>query len=152
MAQFTVIGTKAASTPPLSALIITSGGTSSPRPRIKQLVLSASGAPSSDAGFNAQIRRATTAGTATAVTPNPCDPAETACETTAGSNATAEPTYTANQTLLDMAINPRNTWTWMPYQSEGELIIPATANNGIGIQIADFGGAPTVRACATFGE
>ncbi len=152
MPSFAVLGTKAAGTPPLTALVITSGGTSSPRTRVTQLVFSTTGAPSSDASWNVRARRATTAGTATAVTPNPLDPIETARETTAGSNATAEPTYTANSTLLDVACNPRATFTWMPYQTEGELVIPATASNGIGFEVPDFGGASTVRVHATFRE
>jgi hypothetical protein len=152
MASFNVSGSKATASPPLTALIITSGGTSSPRPKITQVVLGTTGAPSTDAGYRVTAQRATTAGTATAVTPNPVDPAETACETTAGSNATAEPTFTANSILLDASCNPRATWTWMPYQTEGELIVPATANNGIGFTVTDFGGSSTVRVNAVFRE
>ena len=134
-------------------LIIGSGGASSPRTRITQFVLSASGTPSSDAGYEMMVRRATALGTSTAFTPNPVDPAETAPETTAGVNCTVEPTYTANSQLKDILCNPRATWTWMPYQTEGELVIPATASNGIGWQLQSAGGVGTnVFVDATFRE
>lgn len=152
MPSFSVSGSIAAAATK-TPLIITSGGTSSPRTRITQFVLSASGTPSSDAGYEIQVRRATTAGTATAFTPLPVDPAETACETTAGVNASAEPTYTANSQLKDILCNPRATWTWMPYQTEGELVIPATAAAGIGWQLISAGGVGTnVFVDATFRE
>jgi len=78
------------------------------------------------------IQRFTAAGTSTAVTPQPCDPADAATESTAGQNHTVEPTYTAGQILFEWAINQRASARWFATE-HGRLIYPATASNGLGI-------------------
>lgn len=79
------------------------------------------------------LQRCTTAGTRTAVTPQALDPADAAAVTTAGENHSAEPTYTSNAILLNTPLNQRATYQWQAPPG-GELVIPATANNGVGIQ------------------
>lgn len=79
------------------------------------------------------VQRCTTTGTRSAVTPQPLDPADAACVATAGENHSVEPTYTANAILLNVALNQRATFRWVAAPG-GELVIPATANNGIGIK------------------
>jgi hypothetical protein len=100
--------------------------------RIYDVVLGADGA-AADNSFLYQLQRCTTAGTRTAVTPQPLDPADPAAVTTAGQAHSAEPTYTANAVLLSVALNQRSTFRWVCDPQDG-LIVPATANNGIGIQ------------------
>jgi len=56
---------------------------------------------------------------------------------------TTEPTYTAASELIDEDLNQRATFTWQA-RPGGELIVPATASNGIGftpISAAYTGGA-----------
>lgn len=77
-------------------------------------------------------QRCTTAGTRTAVTPRLLDPADVVTPvTTAGENHTGEPTYTANEIMLNTPLNQRATYQWMAPPG-GEIVIPAVANNGIG--------------------
>lgn len=80
--------------------------------------------------FNHTIQRCTTAPTASAKTPNSLDPADTlACTIVANDTVTVDGTLTANAFLDSIPLNSRASFRWVaaPY---GELIIPATANNG----------------------
>lgn len=98
-------------------------------------------ASAADNPFLYIVQRCTALGTSTAVTPSPLDPADAATESDAGENHTIEPTYTAGLVLLAIALNQRATFRWVaaPY---GELVTPATASNGLGIQ------TPTASAVA----
>ena len=80
-------------------------------------------------------------GTSTAVTPIPLDPADAATESDAGENHTIEPTYTAGSILLAVGLNQRATFRWVASPG-GELVYPATASNGLGVQ------TPTMSAVA----
>jgi hypothetical protein len=86
-----------------------------------------------DNPFLYTVQRCTAAGTSTAVTPQPLDPADAATEADAGENHTIEPTYTAAAIMLNIALNQRATFRWVaaPY---GEIVTPATASNGAGVQ------------------
>lgn len=120
--------------------IILGGGTTV-RPRLYAFSCSTDGVPTSDQGVEFALRRATALGTTTAVTPSPTDPADVAAIATIGSNASAEPTYTAGNAGFDRAINPRATLQWAAYDQFAEIVVPATAANGLGIQILGAGGA-----------
>ncbi len=111
---------------------ITAPGASMRRFRIWDVMLGADAA-AADNPFLFTFQRCTTTGTRTAVTPKPLDSADPASVTTAGENHTVEPTYTANELLLDIAMNQRTTMRWQVDPQDG-LVVPATANNGIGIQ------------------
>jgi hypothetical protein len=77
------------------------------------------------------IQRCTTVPTGSAKTPNSLDPADTLATTIqAFDTVTADGTLTANAFLYQVPLNQRATLRWVaaPY---GEIIIPATANNGI---------------------
>lgn len=87
------------------------------------------------------LQRCTTAGTRTSVTPRQLDPADAAAATTAGENHTIEPTYTAGEIPLDTPVNQRATYQWYAPPG-GEIVVPATANNGLGIK------TPTMTALA----
>jgi hypothetical protein len=117
------------------------GGTTS-RIRLQELVLMASGTPSSDVGAEAQLRRSTTAGTGTAVTPSPVDSADPASIVAALENLTAEPTYSAGH-VMRRVFNPRAVHTWVAYDQKSEIVSPATANNGLGVQMISAGGIGT---------
>jgi hypothetical protein len=96
-------------------------------------ILLGSQAAAADNPFLYTIQRCTTQGTATAVVPQAIDPADAATESVAGENHTAEPTYTAAAILLNIGLNQRATFRWIASPG-GELVTPATANNGLGIQ------------------
>lgn len=117
------------------------GSTANIRPRILRYDWSTSGAPTSDQGLEVKVRRCTALGTSTAYTLLGTDPSDDAATfvVTAGINCSAEPTY-ANF-LVDRCINPRMTHQWQAYSPDEELILPATASNGIGFQIVAAGGS-----------
>lgn len=123
-----------------TALIV--GSTANIRPRITRYDWSTTGTPTSDQGIEVQVRRATALGTSTAYTLGSADPSDVAGTpvVTAGTNCSVEPTYSTGF-LHDRAQNPRTTYTWQAYDPRGELILPATAANGIGFQIIGAGGA-----------
>lgn len=140
MSIYVVQGTK--TTTAQTALVIVS--TAAIRPRIIHYKLGTTGAPTSDASVDIQIKRITTTGTTTAVTPAPKDPNDPAATVIAGSNASAEPTYTANTTVDEVGYNPRATAQWTAYDKDAEIILPATANAGAGFFVNLLGGASTV--------
>ena len=63
---------------------------------------------------------------------------------TAGSNAPVEPTYTAGAIIDDKGVNPRGLYRWTAYAPDAEIILPATAANGVGFLLQVLGGAATV--------
>jgi hypothetical protein len=126
-----------------TALVVTS--TANGRPRIIEYKLSNVGAVTVDSQFEVQVKRFTAAGTTTAVTPGLTDPSDVAATlVTFGSNATVEPTYTASSTIDDTGVNPRGIYRWTSYDPSAEIILPATASNGVGWFVDVLGGATTV--------
>lgn len=118
------------------------------RPGIYDLILGSDATPA-DMAAEYVLQRYTAAGTSTAVTPqalDPGDPASLAASTT-GEAHSAEPTYTANAILLQFPCNQRATFRWVA-APEGELILPATAANGVGLQVISLAGsAVNVNTC-----
>ncbi len=129
--------------------ILTIISTAAVRPRLIAATYSQVGAIVLDSNWQVQGKRFTAAGTSTAVTPASTDSADPAATFTAGSNATVEPTYTTNTTFTDMGINPRNTFRWVAYDPRDEIILPATAANGIGFLLNALGGAISAQVEAT---
>lgn len=109
--------------------------TTTTRPKIFHFVLSTLGA-AADGVLEWIIQRFTVAGTTTAVTPRNLDATDpSSSATTAGSNATAEPTYTANSSLFDQGINQRATYTWNAWTEGAQLVSTTAATNGLGIAV-----------------
>jgi hypothetical protein len=139
MAQYNVTLERTLST---TASIGTVGapGSSMRRGEVVQLVLGVEGTPG-DTALKLAVQRYTAAGTSTAVTPNPRDPADAACVSVAGQNHTVEPTYTANAFLFKESQNQRSTVRYIENPGSG-IMFPATANNGLGFA------SPTAPALA----
>lgn len=142
---YTCVGTQTAAAK--SALGVVA--TAAVRPRIMGFVLSNIGLVSTDSGFQIQLKRFTAAGTSTAITPAPADSGDPAATFTAGSNHSAEPTYTANTVIADIAVNPRSTVKWTPDDPSAPPTAPATAANGFGWLVNALGGATTVNVNAS---
>lgn len=105
------------------------------RPRIYEIVLGTSGTPADNA-LNWLLQRFTAAGTSSAATPTALDPADPAALASGGQNHTVEPTYTAGAILLNIDANQRSTQRWVASPG-GELVLPATAANGAGLQTSN---------------
>lgn len=86
---------------------------------------------STDCAIVWDFSRQTAAGTSTAATPNPFDPADTAAGLVASVNFTAEGTITAASSLLSLALNQRNSQRWICRDEKSALVIPATNLAGI---------------------
>lgn len=99
-----------------------------------------------DAMFEYLLQRLTGAGTATSVTPEPVDPADPAAECTVGANHTAEPTYTSGDKLVELSQHQRGTARWQAYDDDARIVVPATSNNGVGLQMRIATGTPEARA------
>lgn len=124
-------------------------GASMRRIKIVQFIVG-SEANAADNEFLWSFQRSTTAGTSTAVTPIPLDPADAAAVSVAGENFTANPTLTAGQFVLQIPLNQRNTAIWSAYPG-AEIVIPATVNNGVTI-LTPTASAVVVTAQAVFEE
>ncbi len=127
-------------------------GSTTIQPRVAAIMMGLLGVPGTDQAWAAQLRRSTTAATGTAATPAPNGSPQTACTTTAVSNCTVEPTYTAGF-LKQIPMNPRSTFQWAAYDRDAEIACIAAANNGLGLQITQVGGGVgTALAEMTFSE
>jgi hypothetical protein len=109
------------------------------RPQIYDVLIGSVATPADNA-WEFFLQRYTAAGTSTAVTPQALDPGDPAATATAGINHSAEPTYTANAIMLRPAGNQRASYRWVA-RERGEIILPATAANGIGTLANAVGGA-----------
>lgn len=81
-----------------------------------------------DQNYLLRIKRQTTAGTWTAATPSPLDPADAAAVCVGGANSTAA--GTASTALLSIGVNARAGFRWVAIP-DSEFIVPAAAANGI---------------------
>lgn len=130
------------SSAPTKTIVALTGGTTV-RPAIYDVILSSNATPA-DNSSEWQIRRSTVAGTGgSAVTPAPLDSQDPASTTTAINGPSAEPTYTAGAVLLDFAVNQRATFRWVAAPGS-ELLVPATAAAGLGLQCQGVGGSGAV--------
>jgi len=77
------------------------------------------------------VRRFTALGTYTAVVPTLLDPGAPVAQLAAGQAYTAEPTY-VGEPLFNIAVHQRSIYQWNA-APQAELVLPAVANNGIGI-------------------
>jgi hypothetical protein len=131
MAKYAVEMNRTASTT-LSVGVVGADATRPRRGKFYDIILGSEASPADNA-FRYIVQRFTAAGTSTAVTPQKLDPADAATEADAGENATIEPTYTSNEIVLAIGLNQRATFRWVAAPG-GELVYPATASNGLGIQ------------------
>lgn len=128
--KYAVTGARAVSSSLKTALGLTSAATI--RPRIYDVIFGTSGTPADNA-LNWILQRFTAAGTSSAATPVALDPADPSALASGGQNHTVEPTYTSGAVLLDIDANQRSTQRWVASPGS-ELVLPATAANGAGLQ------------------
>jgi len=117
------------------------------RPKIYDVIVGCTATPA-DGASQFQLARYTAAGTSTAANINAIDPGDPATLGSAGQNHSSEPTYTSNQQLAAFSVNQRNTFRWVAAPG-GEIVLPATANNGVGLKTATSNGT-TANHEATF--
>lgn len=131
-AKYAATGAENAATASYTTVLHVTGA-ATVRPGIYDFSIGQGGTPADQVAFWAAMRF-TVAPTSTAVVPTPLDGAEIAAESTAGENASAEGTYTAGTELFEAPVNVRATYRWVS-APDGELVVPATAANGIGLRV-----------------
>jgi hypothetical protein len=144
------ITARAATANPRTIARVGHDATAVQRARINRMTLSSSGAPADNA-IIWTLQRCTTTGTMTAVTPGLRDTADGAADLLGSENATVEPTYTASTEMFDNAVNQRATLI-IVYDDRNEIIIPATANNGLGLKAAHATFTGNVESTITWEE
>lgn len=150
MARYSVDGSQNVASPDDSTLTITADATRPRRMKVYDFTIGSEATPADNALVHT-VQRCTAAGTATAVTPLPLDPADAATESDGGENHTIEPTYTADAILFKAAFNQRATYRWVAAPG-GELVLPATASNGAGFFTTHASFTGLVNVCAHFEE
>jgi hypothetical protein len=142
---YTANGICANSAPPRTAVSVT--GTSAVRPGLFDVSWGMVTAPNAtDFHIAVAISRYTADGTGTSFTGLPLDPAGVAATGVVKTAHSGEPTYTANQNMYYESINQRAPWRWV-CQDGFEIWGPATANNGLGSQLAVS--ANTIQVAST---
>lgn len=130
----------------LSTTVLALDGTTTARGFIFDLIVGSDATPADNAAeYN--LHRFTVNGTGTAVTPQPLDAADGAAEIDGTEAHTTEPTYTANAVMLNWSQNQRATFRWVAAPG-GEIVIPATSDNGIGLLVQTVAGS-AVNTVAT---
>ena len=130
MAKYSVLMQRTADTT-LAVGTINAPGSGMRRVKVYDFMFGSEATPANNA-FLWRIQRTTTAGTSTAVTPQPLDSADPASVTVAGSNTTVNPSLTASAFLLDIPLNQQASFRWVAAPGS-ELVIPATASNGVAV-------------------
>lgn len=140
---YAVVGPSEAGTANKTAVTVIAATTV--RPEVIELIASISTAPA-DQNMQCAAARFTAAGTAASnPTPKPLDSSDVAAVATAGITHSAEPTYTAAESLLDFYLHFRGTFRWVAQEGRG-LKAPATAANGIGTRLVAASASGTLRA------
>jgi hypothetical protein len=138
MAKYAITGTQATVSGSYKSVLSIAATTGAlRRGKVFDLLIGTNGTPA-DNYLQWDISRMTAVGTATSVTPQALDPADTAALGTAANNYTAEPTITANSSLLNVGVNQRASYRWVAAPGS-ELVFPATANNGLALRTLSGG-------------
>lgn len=146
--RYSVDGQRAVASPTATLLTITSATTH--RPFLYDMLIGSSATPADNA-LIWKLQRSTAAGTSTAVTAQALDNGDPASLTTCGKTHTVEPTYTANAVLWALSLNQRASHRWIS-DPDGSILLPATANNGVGLYPVHSSFTGNVDACVHFGE
>lgn len=134
----------------LLSLTSLTGATTLRRVWIYDIMVGTDGTPADNA-VNWTVNRQTTASTGTAHTPAQQDNADAAPLIVGTVNYTIEPTVTDQTGLVQLGVNQRASYRWVAYPG-GELIVPATTTNGIGVRAKSPAYTSTATACVHFWE
>lgn len=118
-------------------------GVTTTRAWIYDIIVGSDATPA-DIATEFQVIRGTVSGTGTGtVTPRATDPANPAALMGAKQGTFTGQTKTASSDMLDFGLNQRATFRWVAVP-DGELVVPATADNWIGLESVASGGTPSV--------
>lgn len=149
MGRYAAEFNRTASTTLATGSIVSDSATAARRGKLYDLMFGSEDTPADNA-FRWIVGRITAEGTNTPVTARPLDPADAAFLGKAGETHTVDATFTAGVTLLSIPLNQRASYRWVAAPG-GELVYPATDENGLGIKTA-VGSAVLVTATAHWEE
>lgn len=141
-------GTQQIMTTTYKTLVSITSPATTRRAWIYDVMCGADGTPADNA-MAVILDRQTTVGTGTAITPRPLDSSDGATTLVGTVNHTVEPTITADTDLLEVAFNQRSTFRWVASPG-GELVVPATNTNGIGLRVRSPGYILTMVGSVAF--
>lgn len=148
MRRYGASGQTAAGTT-LTILEVIAGTTT--RGRIYDIVVGSDATPA-DVATEFNIIRGTVSGTGTGtVTPHAFDPADPAALLTAKQGTFSGQTKTATSEILMIALNQRATFRWVAVP-DGEIVVPATSDNWVGLESIGSGGTPNTNASFSWQE
>lgn len=107
------------------------------------------GAAAEDSNYTVQLKRQTTAGTWTSVTPSPVDPASGASVSTAGRASTGA--GSASVVLGTWGFNQRGGYRWVAVPG-GEFTVNRAVSNGVILEYAVVAGSAVNYATMMFSE
>lgn len=140
MARYSTTHSTAAGT---NLTIIELVASTATRGKLYEIIVSSDATPA-DIASKFRIIRGTVSGTGTALDEVPLDPAEPAAQLSAKGGTFTGQTKTANTTLLEFGLNQRSTFRWVAAPG-GEITIPATSDNWVGLECVSSGGTPNVN-------
>lgn len=120
------------------------------RPHIYEIQIGSAATPG-DQATKWAAQRLTADGTGTSFTPVPLVSADPAAIATSKVNYSAEPTYTANAIVWQQSIHQRTAYRWFAYEGR-ELVVPASANAGIGVKSLSSTATPVTDVCVFWRE
>jgi len=133
MANYAVTGTQAVTAATYKTIISVVSSATVRRVKWYDVLIGTAGTPA-DNVLQFDISRITAAGTSTAFTEPPLDPADAAGLSTCGVNHTVEPTVTANSSVFNIGINQRASYRWVAAPGS-ELVSPATSAAGFALRV-----------------
>ena len=125
-------------------------GVTTTRAWIYDIIVGSDATPA-DVATQFDVQRGTVSGTGTSVTPRALDPGNPAALLTSEGGTFTGQTKTANSAMLSFGLNQRATFRWVAVP-DGELVVPATADNWIGIESIASGGTPNINATISWQE
>lgn len=149
MRRYTADGQTAAGTNLTIAEVLAVGATT--RARIYDIIIGSDATPA-DVATEFNLIRGTVSGTpTTTVTPRALDPGDPASLMSLKVGTFSGQTKTANSSLMNIALNQRATFRWVAVP-DGELVIPATTDNWIGLESIGSGGTPNINVSFAWQE
>jgi hypothetical protein len=145
MDKYFAAGTQTVANPLDTTIVL--AGVATRRGKIYEVIMSHVSAPA-DITLKHTIQRFSAPGTASAVTPAKLDKASPAALCVCGDNSTVEPTYTAGNVVLQVGVNQRATFRWVAAPG-AEIVLPATADDGVGEGAIDVAAAATPEVMTT---
>ena len=126
----------------LTILALVNPGTAA-RGWIYDIIIGSDATPADLAG-QFDVIRGTVSGTGTGVTARALDGANPAGTIAPEGGTFTGQTKTANSALLSVGLNQRATFRWVAAPN-GEMVIPATTDNWVGVESIGHGGTPNIN-------